>query len=1318
MKEILVTSSVLILALLALRTLFRKTISRRAQYALWLLVLARLLIPVNLPAMDHSVLTVANPVVSRMDASFYITPVQEEVLSPGYVPVHDRHPAPYQAVAVDVPSWDNTRTVTDTYDVIHKLHYEKQIPVDQLLLPIWWGGMAVMAAWFIFSNLRFWTKLRKARIPYAVPSCPYPVYLVEEGLPSPCLFGLVRPAVYLTPASAVPERVEYVLAHETTHAKHGDPLWSLLRSVCLVIYWFDPLVWTAAILSRNDEELACDEGALKRLGEQKRIAYGQTLLSLIPIRKGPGNPLLSATTMTAGKRQMKDRITRIAQKHETRVIVLFLALVLALGVCVVTFTGASIKQDPTVPLTEEELAYFNQEYFNGEDFNIRNQFLSSLYASPEEIDLFELFYCGVTGEEPDSIKSPSEEEERLIYGDALPDCPRYKATTADFDAILQPHTGLILSQTQHVGMENFVYLPEYDAHYWAHGDTNYRGSITFSSGERQGDLIRLYYDDTFLVDGAKCLTLSAQSDGSYWFVSNQCLPSRPAYEPDATIDLREAPLYEEPEVTMEGPDFDLEEIILSSSARTYPGDVEHSIVVYRTTGGALCAGITESAKDLFEAERFLTLDSAALEGAIQISSFSNVLGHDGFTLHFYTPENVFETWYYYFDDDGAVHLLAQASDIVWEADLDDDGTQELLWRTPGSNEEQKTNFLFSYDGYLHLSDLNSLIRETYPQCDYLNLYCWGQDPDHIIMEASTRPISEQGNILEMPRNLYYKDGILDLYRVGQVSYNDHVAEGINVPDYALSVARQEVMAALSWWQSHTGAWGMVDGQEQQVGTQAQWDDWRITGLSQVDLGQPYTSLGLEIYSYSYELHASTPELVESAGGMYIQEDGWVGGFYVESPFLVFLQGEDGEVTQLEASIPGDVGQEMSSPMFAAAVAQVAMDYGLLVPSKTDPETLLNLFYANGTSFLNAAATFPEAEQTAVVEALASFHNQGLFQQEADLRHTMQNVVWTQRNLTEGGKVVWQALLNRTGIQAGGIGGSYDDLDEAILQSILDHRRSASAHKDDFYAAAYDILATNPSGNTQTVYLYICFGSYDLTEDGYAIQTGGEEPAALTFATVNGLYQLTEYWTPGGGAHYDRDLRTVFPEEAAERVLSREGWEDLSARCDQMAQEQYSTLQEEAALAAQAQEVEFTNQPLEISEIDPMTYQERLEWCQGSWRDTEESVMYVPSSAQADGTYIAYTGNMAGGSPGASAWKSLYLRFPDGALANLPLPHNALYSTAAPDTMNLAGDVFTYAVTFQEELINQDDGSLIHLKGKYQYTVNLESRTVSLQILPS
>ena len=257
------------------------------------------------------------------------------------------------------------------------------LPISELLTILWLAGVAGMAVWFLVTNLRFWRKLRRTRTPYAVEGCRYPVYLVAEGLPSPCLFGLLRPAIYLTSAAvASPERLGHVLAHETAHARHGDPLWSLLRCVCLAVYWFDPLVWAAAAVSKTDGELACDESAIRALGEDQRIPYGRTLLSLIPVRKGPGAPLLSATTMTAGKRQLKDRITRIAQGSQTRAAALFLALTLVAGVCAVTFTGA--KAEERRPLTGDELAYFNEEFFNHDtvdnvvSVNLHNQFLTSL----------------------------------------------------------------------------------------------------------------------------------------------------------------------------------------------------------------------------------------------------------------------------------------------------------------------------------------------------------------------------------------------------------------------------------------------------------------------------------------------------------------------------------------------------------------------------------------------------------------------------------------------------------------------------------------------------------------------------------------------------------------------------------------------------------------------------------------------------------------------------------------------------------------------------------------------------------------------------
>ena len=341
MTERLITSSVLILAVFLLRGLFRKNLSRRMQYALWGLVLLRLLVPFQLPAADFSILTSVQPVQAaveqRLEASRSAAPTGD-VLQSGGGTVQMPGP-PDGSGTVAAPTAPDSAPPAPA----------GALSAETLLSLVHRTGAVMAAAWFLLVNLRFWRLLRRRRVPYPVEGYTRRVFLVEEGLPSPCLFGLLRPAVYLTPAAASPERIGCVLAHEETHARHLDPLWSLLRCVCLTVYWFDPLVWAAAAASRTDCELACDEGALARLGEERRITYGQTLLALVPVRRGPANPFLTATTMAAGKKQLKDRITRIAQKPRQLAAAAAAAAVLAGVVSACAFTGANPPASVTPP---------------------------------------------------------------------------------------------------------------------------------------------------------------------------------------------------------------------------------------------------------------------------------------------------------------------------------------------------------------------------------------------------------------------------------------------------------------------------------------------------------------------------------------------------------------------------------------------------------------------------------------------------------------------------------------------------------------------------------------------------------------------------------------------------------------------------------------------------------------------------------------------------------------------------------------------------------------------------------------------------------
>ncbi|MFR5760227.1 MAG: M56 family metallopeptidase [Oscillospiraceae bacterium] len=63
-----------------------------------------------------------------------------------------------------------------------------------------------------------------------------------------------------------------ILRHELTHLRHLDPLWSFCRTAAVVAYWWNPLVWLAAIVSKRDAELACDEA----------VAAGSSTASALP----------------------------------------------------------------------------------------------------------------------------------------------------------------------------------------------------------------------------------------------------------------------------------------------------------------------------------------------------------------------------------------------------------------------------------------------------------------------------------------------------------------------------------------------------------------------------------------------------------------------------------------------------------------------------------------------------------------------------------------------------------------------------------------------------------------------------------------------------------------------------------------------------------------------------------------------------------------------------------------------------------------------------------------------------------------------------
>lgn len=321
MMEWILSSSALILALLVIRAVLGRRVSARLRYGLWLVVLLRLLAPVQL-----FTLPMAAPELPKAieEESIYILPTER-------VRVEDA-----DSIGTFVKE-NGTVVVTGSMGYARledggetvALYLERISPA-QILKALWALGAAAAALVLLASNLRFSRRLGWSREALSAVDCLLPVYQVE-ALPSPCLFGLFRPAVYVTPEVLADETVlRHVLAHEESHYRHGDHIWSVLRCVALAVHWWNPLVWLAVVLSRRDGELACDEGALQKLGDGERSVYGGTLLTLVTAKPRPGDLLSCATTMTAGKRGLKVRIREIACKRKALISATIAAILIAL----------------------------------------------------------------------------------------------------------------------------------------------------------------------------------------------------------------------------------------------------------------------------------------------------------------------------------------------------------------------------------------------------------------------------------------------------------------------------------------------------------------------------------------------------------------------------------------------------------------------------------------------------------------------------------------------------------------------------------------------------------------------------------------------------------------------------------------------------------------------------------------------------------------------------------------------------------------------------------------------------------------------------
>lgn len=359
------TAAVIILFVCICRFLLKKA-PKIYSYALWSVVLFRLLCPVSLSAPVSLLGMFHTPVAEVVTQDAEVT-VEEDrgsnvnASAVEYIPfriVHEEYPE------ITLPVGGSEGVVAGTINQALS-QGEEQLGADPLEAPIsfltylWMFCILVMLGRGVVSYIKLRRQLTGALL------LKENIYLADH-IPGPFVMGLIKPKIYL-PSDLQEKEYSYIILHEKHHIRRGDHIFKVLGYLALSIHWFNPLVWVAFRLFVKDMEMSCDEAVLRKLGEDIRADYSASLLQF-----AAGQKAVYGTPLAFGEGETKGRIRNLSAWKKPKRIISVVAIVLCVIAILFCFFNPTLVKEAlhingpgvTLPkLTQKQLdALYQQEF--------------------------------------------------------------------------------------------------------------------------------------------------------------------------------------------------------------------------------------------------------------------------------------------------------------------------------------------------------------------------------------------------------------------------------------------------------------------------------------------------------------------------------------------------------------------------------------------------------------------------------------------------------------------------------------------------------------------------------------------------------------------------------------------------------------------------------------------------------------------------------------------------------------------------------------------------------------------------------------------
>ena len=305
-------ASIVILVILVARLILKRA-PKVFSYALWTIVLIRLLIPVSL----SSQLSVV-PDISAANSAVINAALPELE----FETLRDREQNYYE-------------DQKDPSGEAPKIYISHSMEPIAYLSIVWLAGMACMV---VCSSFSYWKIKKKIRISFPVQGN----ILIADAIKSPFVIGFIRPKIYL-PCNLGEKEQSYIILHEKHHIRRGDHIIKALAFLALTIHWFNPMVWIAFVLACRDMEMSCDEAVIRKVGSHVRADYSASLLTL-----ATGRRIIAGTPLAFGEGDTKGRIHNLAKwkKPARWIVILSVVLCLILAVCLLTNPNTYVSATP------------------------------------------------------------------------------------------------------------------------------------------------------------------------------------------------------------------------------------------------------------------------------------------------------------------------------------------------------------------------------------------------------------------------------------------------------------------------------------------------------------------------------------------------------------------------------------------------------------------------------------------------------------------------------------------------------------------------------------------------------------------------------------------------------------------------------------------------------------------------------------------------------------------------------------------------------------------------------------------------------------